>query len=76
MPDPEPPATDVEGESVVELEDLATLDLEASVDEVMTVVHWIEDHTGATPHAPEGARAIPGDLPLPEPGIPAAPALH
>jgi hypothetical protein len=28
-----------------ELEDLATLDVDATVDEVMTAVHWIEDHT-------------------------------
>ncbi|ADL01841.1 hypothetical protein [Brevundimonas subvibrioides] len=75
MPDPEPPAADVEGEAVVELEDLATLDLEASVDEVMTVVHWIEGHTGATPHGPERAVTMREDVPLPKPGIAAAPAL-
>lgn len=37
------PSPDDEPEA--ELEDLATLDVEATADEVMTAVHWIEDHT-------------------------------
>ena len=37
------PDADDLGETVVE--DLAVLDVDATVGEVMTAVHWIEDHT-------------------------------
>jgi hypothetical protein len=59
MPPHDPPATDFEGEAVVQLEDMATLDIEASVEEVMTVVHWVEDHAGAAAGATEPAAATP-----------------
>lgn len=36
-----------------ELEDLATLDVEATSDEVMTAVHWIEAHTPGLGTAPQ-----------------------
>ena len=50
--------------SADELEDLATLDVDATVSEVMIAVHWVEEHTpglGAEPvptaTAPVVARA-------------------
>ncbi|MDY6924158.1 MAG: hypothetical protein SWI22_09405 [Pseudomonadota bacterium] len=62
MPDHDPPDTDVEGEA--DVEDLAILDIEASVDEVMSVVHWAEDHAGGETGAPERVSTIqPGLVP-------------
>ena len=42
-----------------ELEDLATLDVDATVDEVMTAVHWIEDHTPGLGADPQPAPPAP-----------------
>lgn len=66
LPAPADIAVLVDG-SEDELEDLATLDADATVEEVMTAVHWIEDHT---PGLGADRQPVPGAPTLAAPAKP------
>ena len=58
LDDTQPATEDLQAE----LEDLATLDVDATAEEVMTAVHWIEAHTvgaGHDAHLPSPSSIAP-----------------